>query len=137
MGGSRGRLQSTGYGLVYVLREALKELGLRPDATTASVQGFGNVAQHAIELYGRIGGRTVAVSCWDEGRGEAATYRRDGGVDLAELRGMTDRYGGIDRARAEAAGYDALPGEAWLEQDVDILMPCALENQITADNVGA
>ncbi|MDO9693449.1 MAG: Glu/Leu/Phe/Val dehydrogenase [Candidatus Latescibacteria bacterium] len=136
MGGSRGRLQSTGYGLVYVLREALKELGVRPDATTASVQGFGNVAQHAIELYGRIGGRTVAVSCWDEGRGEAATYRRDGGVDLAELRGMTDRYGGIDRARAVAAGYDALPGEAWLEQDVDILMPCALENQITADNAG-
>ncbi len=55
-GGSLGRPEATGYGLVYTLREALKEVGLDPAATTASVQGFGNVAQHAIELYQRIGG---------------------------------------------------------------------------------
>ena len=51
MGGSLGRTQATGYGVVYTLREAMKELNIRPRDTKASVQGFGNVAQYAIELY--------------------------------------------------------------------------------------
>ncbi|MCK5489205.1 MAG: Glu/Leu/Phe/Val dehydrogenase, partial [Gemmatimonadetes bacterium] len=50
MGGSLGRTQATGYGVVYTLREALKELEIKPQDTTASVQGFGNVAQYAIRL---------------------------------------------------------------------------------------
>ncbi len=136
MGGSLGRTQATGYGVVYTLREALKELNLRPDETTASVQGFGNVAQYAIELYHQIGGKVVCVSCWDqEAQASFAFFMKDG-VDLEQLRGMTDRYGGIDRSKAEAAGYEVLPGDAWIEQDVDILIPCALENQITDQNVG-
>ena len=57
MGGSLGRTEATGYGVVFTLREALKELGIRPENTQASVQGFGNVAQYAIELYQRLGGR--------------------------------------------------------------------------------
>ncbi|MCZ2098857.1 MAG: Glu/Leu/Phe/Val dehydrogenase, partial [Anaerolineae bacterium] len=65
MGGSLGRTEATGYGVVFMLREALKELQVRPQDTQASVQGFGNVAQHAIELYHQIGGRVTAVSCWD------------------------------------------------------------------------
>jgi glutamate dehydrogenase len=51
MGGSLGRTEATGYGLVFTLREALKELNIRAEDTTAAVQGFGNVAQYAIELY--------------------------------------------------------------------------------------
>ena len=51
MGGSLGRTEATGYGLIFTLREALKILGIKPEETTASVQGFGNVAQYAIELY--------------------------------------------------------------------------------------
>jgi glutamate dehydrogenase len=47
MGGSLGRKEATGFGVVFTLREALKDLGLHPEDTTASVQGFGNVAQHA------------------------------------------------------------------------------------------
>lgn len=49
---------------------------------------------------------------------------------------MTDRFGGIDKGRARDLGYDILPGEAWLEEEVDILLPAALENQITDENVG-
>ena len=135
MGGSKGRAQATGYGVVYTLREALKEKGLDPKTTTASVQGFGNVAQYAIELYHRLGGRVVCVSCWDQEAEESVSYARPDGVDLAELRGLADHFGGIDRARAAAAGYEVLPGDAWLAQDVDILIPAALENQITAENV--
>jgi glutamate dehydrogenase (NAD(P)+) len=135
LGGSLGRAEATGYGVMFTVREALKELGINPEKTTASVEGFGNVAQFAIELYRRLGGRTVCVSSWDQERGESAAFRRQDGVNLEELRSITDPFGGIDRRRAEAMGYEVLPGEAWIEQDVDILVPAALENQIVAENV--
>jgi len=135
MGGSLGRVEATGFGVVFTLRGALKELGLRPQETRASVQGFGNVAQYAIELYQQLGGTVVAVSAWDQHDQTAYTFRKSPGIDLAELRGIGDRFGGIDRARALDLGYEVLPGEQWLEQEVEILVPAALEHQITADNV--
>jgi len=136
MGGSLGRTEATGYGVVFMLREALKELQLRPHDTRASVQGFGNVAQHAIELYNQIGGVVIAVSCWDQDDQRPYTYRKKDGVDLAELRKITDRYGGINKHKATELGYEQLPGEAWITQDVDVLIPAALENAITGDNAG-
>ena len=57
-------LGSLGAVLVFTIREALKERGIRADDATASVQGFGNVAQHAIQMFGRIGGRTTCVAWW-------------------------------------------------------------------------
>lgn len=137
MGGSLGRKESTGYGVVFTIREALKELGIAPDKTTASVQGFGNVAQHAIELYEQIGGKVVCVSCWDQKDQAAFSYRNIDGFELEELRGVTDRFGGIDKAKAKQMGYEILPADAWLEQDVDILIPAALENQINKKNVNS
>ncbi|MHC4126744.1 MAG: Glu/Leu/Phe/Val family dehydrogenase [Planctomycetota bacterium] len=134
VGGSQGRTEATGYGVIFAVREALKELGLRVEDTTASVQGFGNVAQYAVRLYDQIGGKTVCVSCWDQADQSAYAYRKKDGIDLDELLAVADRFGGIDKAKAVALGYEALPGDAWLEQDVDILIPAALENQIHADN---
>jgi glutamate dehydrogenase (NAD(P)+) len=136
MGGSLGRTQATGYGVIYCLREALRELDLDPAATRASVQGFGNVAQYAIDLYGQLGGTVTCVSCWDQEDQTSYAFVRDEGVDLAELRAVTDRFGGIDKSRARELGYKIHEGGVWLEQDVDILIPSALENQITAENVG-
>jgi glutamate dehydrogenase (NAD(P)+) len=136
MGGSLGRTEATGYGLVYTLREALREMGLKASATSASVQGFGNVAQYAIQLYCHMGGKVVAVACWDQEDQKSYTFRRASGVKLEELQGIADRFGGIDKKKAQELGYERLPGEAWIEQPVDILMPCALENQVHADNVG-
>jgi glutamate dehydrogenase (NAD(P)+) len=135
MGGSLGRTEATGYGVVFTVREALKELGIRPQDTIAAVQGFGNVAQYAIELFNQIGGAVSAVSCWDQDDQQPYTFRKKEGVDLAELRSITDRFGGINKQKATELGYEQLPGEAWLEQDVDILFPCALENSITGDSV--
>jgi glutamate dehydrogenase (NAD(P)+) len=135
VGGSQGRTEATGYGLVFILREAMRELRIRPADTTASVQGFGNVARYAIELYHQMGGRTISVSCWDQQDDTSYTYRKPDGIDLDELLGIADRFGGIDRDRARDLGYEVLPGDAWIEQEVDILIPAALENQITADNV--
>ena len=136
MGGSLGRAQATGYGLIYTVREALRELGMRADQSTASVQGFGNVAQYAIELFEQLGGRVVCVSSWDQSAGCSFAFRKEAGVSLDELRSITDRFGGIDRGRATELGYEVLPGDAWIEQAVDILLPSAIENQITAENVG-
>ena len=134
MGGSLGRTEATGYGLVFTLREALRDMGIDASATKASVQGFGNVAQYAIQLYRRLGGTVIAVACWDQEDQIAYTFRRASGVDLDELLGITDRFGGIDKKKAEKLGYERLPGDAWIEQEVDILIPSALENQIRADN---
>lgn len=135
MGGSLGRTEATGYGVVFTVREALKELDVRPQDTVASVQGFGNVAQHAIELYQQIGGKVIAVSCWDQEDQKPYTFRKKDGVGLAELRKIADRFGGIDKKKAAELGYEQLPGESWIEQEVDILFPCALENSITEENV--
>ncbi len=135
MGGSLGRTEATGYGVVFTVREALKESGVRPQDTVAAVQGFGNVAQYAIELYNQLGGTVVAVSCWDQEDQKPYTFRKKDGVDLGALRKITDRFGGINKEKAAELGYEQLPGEAWIEQDVDILFPCALENSITGDNV--
>ncbi len=135
MGGSLGRTEATGYGVVFTIREALKELGIRLADTTASVQGFGNVARYAIELYTQLGGTVTCVSCWDQKDQTSYAFRKRSGIVLADLLAITDRFGGIDRAQALAAGYEALPGDEWLTQDVDILVPAALENQINAGNV--
>ena len=135
MGGSLGRTEATGYGVIYTLREALKELGINPKETTASVQGFGNVAQYAIKLYSEMGGKVICVSCWDQDDQASYTYKKSDGIDLDTLLSITDRFGGIDKNKASELGYEQLPGEAWIEQDVDILIPSALENQITGESV--
>lgn len=135
-GGSKGRTEATGYGVMYTLREALRELNIDIRNTTASFQGFGNVSQHAIRLFSGMGGTPVCVSCWDQSDQTSYAYSKPGGIDLDELLTVTDRFGGVVRSGAEALGYVALPGDAWLEQEVDVLVPAALENQITEDNAG-
>jgi glutamate dehydrogenase len=135
MGGSLGRTEATGYGVVFTLREALKEMNIRPEDTTASVQGFGNVAQYAIQLYNQMGGKVTTVSSWDQGDQCGYAYRKLDGVNLKELQSITDNFGGINKKKAEELGYEVLPGDAWIEQDVDILIPSALENEINAETV--
>lgn len=136
MGGSLGRVESTGYGIMIVVREALKEMEIRPEATRASFQGFGHVAQNAIRLYRQMGGAVASISCWNQKEGAAYTFTRRSGIDVDELLAITDQFGEIDKAAAEAHGYDCLPGESWIEQEADILVPAAVENQITPENVG-
>ncbi len=135
MGGSLGRTEATGYGVVYTLREALQAFNIDIKNTTASFQGFGNVAQYAIELYHRCGGKTLCVSSWDQKEQTAYAFVKKGGIDLEELRKITDKFGGIDKDGARDLGYEVLDGSKWIEQEVDILVPAALENQINAENV--
>jgi glutamate dehydrogenase/leucine dehydrogenase len=61
LGGSRGRTEATGYGIIITVREALKELGVNIRNTIASIQGFGNLGQHAVQLYQQMGGVVTCV----------------------------------------------------------------------------
>jgi glutamate dehydrogenase (NAD(P)+) len=135
LGGAPGRVEATGYGVVSVLLEALKRLEIDPVGVTASIQGFGNVAQHAAKRFAGSGGLVVAVSSWDPEAAQAYTFKKMSGVDPDELSKITNRFGTISRAAAVERGYDVLPASAWLEQQVDVLVPAALEAQITTANV--
>ena len=136
MGGSAGRKEATGYGLMIAIREALKELDIKPVNTTASFQGFGNVAQYAIQLYRQMGGAVTCVSSWNQADLTSYSFSKKEGVDPDELLAITNPFGEIDKTKAIEMGYECLPGEAWIEQNVDILVPTALENQITLENAG-
>lgn len=133
LGGSLGRTEATGYGVMYCVREALKELGIDVKKTTAAFQGFGNVSQYAIDMYQQLGGKPVAVSCWDPKDQKSYTYRKLSGMDVKELWSITNKFGEIDKVKAKELGYEILDGAAWIEQDVDILVPAAVENQINAE----
>jgi glutamate dehydrogenase len=135
MGGSLGRTEATGFGVIYTLREALNELGIDIKKTTAAFQGFGNVSQYAVKLYQEYGGKAVCVSCWEQKENKSYTFIKKSGIDLDELLAITDKFGGIDKAKAKALGYEVADAEAWIQQDVDILVPAALENQINAETV--
>ena len=131
MGGSLGRTEATGFGVIYCLRECLKNMNLPIESTTASIQGFGNVAEYAARMYVQLGGKLLTVSCWNAADKVAYTFRKATGCDPEELATIKDKFGSIDKEKAIALGYEVLPGDAWLSQDVDILIPAALENQIT------
>lgn len=131
-GGSLGRTEATGFGVIYTVREALKEMNIDITKTTAAFQGFGNVSQYALKLYTELGGTAVCVSCWNHHEQKSFTYKKASGIKFDELISITDRFGEIDVNKARELGYEIFPGEAWIEQEVDILVPAAIENQINA-----
>ena len=99
MGGSLGRTEATGYGVVFTLREALRNWAFGPRTPPASVQGFGNVAQYAIELYQRLGGRVSPSRAGTRPTRFPTPIANVAGIDLPQLLSITDRFGGIDKAR--------------------------------------
>jgi glutamate dehydrogenase (NAD(P)+) len=132
-GGSLGRTEATGYGVVYILKDLLDAEKINIKETTASIQGFGNVGEYAARLYTELGGKVISISCYDKADDRAYTYRKKSGCDIAELVNIKDTFGSIDKDKAVALGYEKLDGNAWLCEDVDILIPAALENQITPE----
>jgi glutamate dehydrogenase (NAD(P)+) len=135
-GGSFVRMEATGFGVVYAIREAIRQLKLDPEKLVASMQGFGNVAQYAaIGFTELIGGKVACVSYWDRQDQTAYTVCHSDGVQPRFLQTITDQYGAIDKDRALAAGYTIEDGDNWLRADVDVLVPAALEGAINDDNV--
>ena len=135
-GGSAGRTEATGYGVVYTIREAMKYLKIDPKKSVAAMQGFGNVTQYAsIGFIEMLGGTVACVSCWDRIDKQAYTYSKDGGIDPRFLMSITDQYGTIDKKAAEQAGYLVEDGNAWITKEVDVLMPGALSGTVNDETV--
>ena len=135
-GGSLGRTEATGFGVIYTVREAMKHLKLDSSKCTAAIQGFGNVAQYAaIGFTELLKGKVICVSYYDREDKASYTCSKADGIDPRFLMTITDQYGSIDKAKARAAGYVIEDGGAWITKDVDVLIPAALEGQINADSV--
>jgi len=124
MGGSLGRREATGRGVMIVTREAAKHLGLEIKGATVAVQGFGNVGSVSADLLAKIGAKIVAVTDWKGG------VYNDKGLDIPKM---------IEYAK-QRKSIDGFPGGEPLDNaklyalDVDVLIPAALENQITMEN---
>ncbi len=135
-GGSLGRTEATGYGVIYTVREAMKHLNLDSTQCTAAIQGFGNVAQYAaIGFIEQLGGKVVCVSYWDREDRTSYTVTKMDGVDPHFLMKITDQYGSIDKKKAKAAGYTIEGGDEWISKEVDVLIPSALGGQVTGESV--
>jgi len=133
-GGSLGRTEATGYGVIYTVREAMKHLGINPKGAKASIHGFGNVAQYAsIGFIEMLGGIVACVGCWDRHDKKAYTYSKDDGIDPRFLMSITDQYGTIDKEKAKKAGYAIEDANAWVAKDVDVLIPAAIEGVLTGE----
>lgn len=124
LGGSEGRREATGRGLVYLVEAAAQRMGLELRGTTAVVQGFGNVGHAAATFMQHLGARVIAVS-------DATTALYDAsGLDLAALTRHVERHQFL-RDYPEA---EHITNAELLEIPCDVLIPAAIENQITAAN---
>lgn len=135
-GGSLGRTEATGFGVIYSVREAMRHLKIDPTKSTAAIQGFGNVAQHAAIGFTEIlGGSVKCVSYWDRDDRASYTVSHPKSVDARFLKSITDQYGSIDKDKARAAGYIIEDGDEWISKDVEVIIPAALEGQINGETV--
>ncbi|MFM7704634.1 MAG: Glu/Leu/Phe/Val family dehydrogenase [Rubrivivax sp.] len=123
LGGSLGRVKATGRGVFVTGREAARRIALALDGARVAVQGFGNVGSAAAELFHQAGARIVAA------QDHTGTVFNDQGLDLAELMPHVRATGGL----AGFAGAEAIPEEAFWDVRCDILIPAALEGQITPE----
>ena len=126
MGGSLGRREATGRGVMITARESAKHLGFSLKGATVAVQGFGNVGSIASELLAEQGATIVGVTDWKGG-----VYNANGLDCKALLAHVAQRKTVAGFAGGETLAHDAIFG-----LDVDILIPAALENQVTAENAG-
>ena len=135
-GGSLGRTEATGFGVIHTVREAMKYLKMDSGKSVAAIQGFGNVAQYAaIGFIEMLKGKVLCVSYFDRADKVSYTVSKKDGIDPHFLMSITDQYGSIDKAKAREAGYAIEDGGAWISKEADVLIPAALEGQINAETV--
>ncbi len=135
-GGSAGRGDATGRGGYYCIKELERIRSWQPKDVTVAVQGFGNAGQHAASLLANDGYRVVAVS-----DSKGAIHRKEG-LHVDSVIRHKQEHRELAAMRADDAGAGAmkredaaiLSNEELLELDVDVLVPAALEDQITEDN---
>jgi glutamate dehydrogenase (NAD(P)+) len=124
LGGSLGRREATGRGVMISAREIAKHLGFSLKGARVAVQGFGNVGSISAKLIAEQGARIVAVTDWMGG------VYNDQGIDIPRLIDYASQH----RSIAGFPGGEPIDNEKMFALDVDILVPAALENQITMEN---
>ncbi|KYK36838.1 MAG: Glu/Leu/Phe/Val dehydrogenase [Theionarchaea archaeon] len=124
LGGSLGRKQATGRGVAIATRELYKHLGKKLEGATVSVQGFGNVGSFAALFLEEMGAKVVAVS------DSSCAFVDADGLSIDDLWECSERH----MCLSSLSKFKKLPRDEALYQDVDILIPAALENQIRKDN---
>jgi len=128
IGGSLGRQEATGRGVLIITQETVKYLGLQPESLTVAVQGMGNVGAAAAKLLYEAGYKIVAVSDITGG------VRSDNGLDIPAIEKHLCANGTLCGYQAE--GVTAFNRDEILTTPCDILIPAAMENQLTAANAG-
>ena len=126
LGGSLGRREATGRGVFTVGCEAAQHIGLEISGARLAVQGFGNVGGVAGKLFAEAGARVVAVQ--DHG----GTIYREAGLDVPSLLKHVQETGSV----GGFVGAEVIANDSFWDVDCDILIPAALEQQITAANAG-
>ncbi len=124
MGGSLGRREATGRGVMITARESARHLGFELAGSRVAVQGFGNVGSIAAELLAQQGAKIVGVTDWQGG------VQNPKGLDIAKLVEHVKEHKTVNGF----AGGDPLSAADVFKADCDILIPAALENQITEEN---
>jgi len=122
LGGSLGRVKATGRGVFVTGREAARRIGLDLNGARVAVQGFGNVGSSAAELFGQAGAFIVAA------QDHTGSLYNGAGFDLSKLVPHVLATGGV----AGFAGGEKIADETFWDADCDVMIPAALENQITA-----
>jgi glutamate dehydrogenase (NAD(P)+) len=123
LGGSLGRVKATGRGVFVTGREAARRINLPLDGARIAVQGFGNVGSAAAELFVQAGGKIVAI------QDHTGTVANDKGMDLAELMPFVRKHGGVGGFK----GAEKIPAESFWDVKCDVLIPAALEGQVTPE----
>jgi glutamate dehydrogenase (NAD(P)+) len=127
VGGTLGRRDATGRGVVYLIERALNLMKLQPDHCTAVVQGFGNVGSvAALGLKYKSGLKVIGIS------DESGAYYRKCGIDIAKAVDYVQAHGSL-RGFTEA---DLIPADDLLTLDCDVLVPAAVEGVINEKNAG-
>lgn len=127
LGGSQGRVEATGRGVVICASAIMEKMGMRPQSTRVVVQGFGNVGSIAAKEFQRRGCKVVGISDVTGGY-----YNADGIDVLAAMQYRDNNKGTL----AGFTGGDAINNEQLLELECEVLAPCAMEDQITSHNAG-
>jgi glutamate dehydrogenase (NAD(P)+) len=128
IGGSLGRVEATGRGVLYIVIEACRRRAIELRGATVAVQGFGNVGSVAARLLHEAGARVVAVS-----DSQGGVYNPDG-LDVPTLYAHRRERGLLPDEALDRMPHRDVTNAELLELPVDILIPAAIEGQITADN---
>jgi len=124
MGGSRGRREATGRGVMIIADESIKHLGMRKEDTRVIIQGFGNVGSNAAHLMYQAGYKVIGIGEWDGGLYNSKGIDINALVEYRQKEGIIHGFKGAERAITEEL----------LITDCDVLVPAATENVITSLN---